>query len=103
MAGVVIIATGVALAARVAETPSWMNCPLNRRDGFNSLVVLSPSAPLITPSNSVGSIVPAPASSCSSWSAASGIKRSTLSTTKPTGASPRMTITRVCSLASTSG
>ena len=60
------IATGDRLAVRVVETPSRANCPLSSRDGFNNLIVLWPSEPLMVPSSSAGSVVPAPASSCSS-------------------------------------
>ena len=56
------IATGDRLAACVVETPSRANCPLNSRDGFNNLIVLWPSDPLMVPSSSAGSVVPAPAS-----------------------------------------
>ena len=98
----ILIATGARLT-RVVETPSRANCPLSSRDGFNSLIVLWPSEPLMVPSSSAGSVVPAPASSCSICCAATASRRSTRSTTKPTAASPRITITRVCSLASMPG
>ena len=98
-----LVATGDLFAVRVVATPSCANCPLSSRDGFNNLIVLWPSDPLMVPSSSAGSVAPAPALSCSSRCAASASRRSIRSTTKPTAASPRITITRVCSLASMSG
>ena len=55
-------------AAREPETPSRVNSSRSSRRGFNILIVLSPSAPLITPSRSVRIDGPAPASSFSSCS-----------------------------------
>ena len=55
------VADGVALAAateaapdaRWPETPSWLNSSRNIRMGLRILTVLSPSAPLMTPSRSI--------------------------------------------------
>ena len=57
---------------RSLETPSRANSSRNNRCGFNILIVLSPSAPLMMPSRRSGSTVaPAPASSL--FSAISGV------------------------------